>query len=317
MKLNFEELKDLSNIYSKLFPIENLKDAYNFCEKLSISHYENFPVGSLIIPSKIRKHFFAIYSFARLADDLSDEYIEISSKIRTEVLDELSNSLANLNKIDNSLNKNPILFALLDTIEKFKIDKLILSRLLIAFKRDIERENLNNSNQINNYDDLIDYCTYSANPIGELVLILFSENSTSNIERSNNICSALQLINFWQDLSIDLKNNRNFIPQELIINYDLDKESLLLQKENLNFDKLLSELFNFTEATLLSGIFLIKSVKSIRLKFELAITYEAGFQMLNKCRKLGTSLITERPKLDKKDYILIIIKSLIFHRVFI
>lgn len=317
MKLTFEELKDLSNINSELFSVNSLSESYLFCQKLSNEHYENFPVGSFLIPSKIRKHFFAIYSFARLADDISDEFIEIKNIERTKVLNQLSISLENINEISHSTKKNPILLALNDTIEKFKIEKNTLNRLLIAFQKDIDRENLNFETQINDYDDLINYCNFSANPIGELILNLYFENSNINIENSNKICTALQLINFWQDLSIDLKNKRYFIPQELINIYDLNKESLLLPKENINFDKCLSELFNYTEATMFSGKVLIASIKSLRLRIELAIIYEAGLYILGKCRKLGTNLIDTRPKLSKVDYLFIVFKAIIFHRIFI
>ncbi|MCX6147642.1 MAG: squalene/phytoene synthase family protein [Candidatus Kapabacteria bacterium] len=317
MKLKFEELKDLSNINSDLFSVSNLDEAYLFCKKLAYEHYENFPVGSFVIPSKLRKHFFAIYSYARIADDISDEFIEIESDERTLVLSQLKYSIDQINEIGNSSKKNPILFALLDTIEIFKIDKSILNSLLIAFQRDIDRENITENIQINNYEDLIDYCHYSANPIGELILSLFLENTKTNIELSNNICTALQLINFWQDLSIDLNNNRFFIPTEILNIYDINKESLLLPKENHRFDNLLFELLNFTEAILLNGKDLVKFVKPIRLKIELAVIFEAGMQMIVKCRKLGSLLTNVRPKLSRFDYFIIFIKTIIFHRLFI
>ncbi len=316
MQFSSQEYISLTELNCSNFSSNNISESYSFCEKIATSHYENFPVASVLIPQKERKHFYAIYSFARIADDISDELKEISS---SDKIDCLNNFVNNLEKVYlGNQSNNPIFNALADTIHKKLIDINLFKKLIVAFIWDIERENGNADFQANIYDDLLDYCDNSANPIGELVLSLFGENLLSNIAFSNKICTALQLINFWQDLSIDLRNKRLFIPKQIMNEYNIQiamtDDLFVLTDEENNSEAMLDELYNYTESLLLDGTQLVKNLKSYRLKLEIAIIIESGFLMIKKLRKTK-NIFEIRPKLVKFDLIIIITNVLLHQKI--
>ncbi len=296
------DLLDLSIFSGGRFYVDNLESAYFFCEKIATSHYENFPVGSLIIPKKFRKYFYSVYAFSRIADDIADELVSESTEFKINVLNSYSDCLLNIKGF--SLQKgNPIFVALYDTIENKKLPISTLQKLITAFKMDAAFK------QAKVFDELLDYCQFSANPVGELVLRIFDMYNSETAKLSDNICTGLQLINFWQDLSVDLKNDRCFIPENLLLKYDLTKENLELEEKNINFKSCISVILNNTMQIYKNGRSLPKLLKPWRLKFEIAITFESGMVILKKCEKLGTKLIKIRPKLFWYDYLNILLRA--------
>lgn len=316
MQFSKEEYIDLTELEATLFNTENIADSYSFCEKIATTHYENFPVASILIPKNERQHFYAIYAFARIADDISDEIKTLDADRKIELLNNFYNNLDLVFK--GTQSNNPIFSALNQTISKKRIDINLFKKLIFAFVWDIERENGNADFQANSYDDLISYCDNSANPIGELVLTLFSENTQSNIELSNKICTALQLINFWQDLSIDLRNKRLFIPKQILNEYNIEisltEDLFQLNDNDNNQTAMLDELYNYTEAMLLEGTHLVSKLKSFRLKLEIAIIAESGLLMIKKLRKTR-NIFEMRPKLVKFDLISIIANVILHQKI--
>jgi squalene synthase HpnC len=176
--------------------IESLiRSSYKYCEKIAKEHYENFPIASLLIPRDKRKYIYSIYAFARAADDFADELnIEGGKEKRLVLLKEWGQKLEDCYK---GKAYSPIFIALMNTIEKCDIPIEPLENLLKAFSQDVIK------NRYNDFDEVLKYCENSANPIGRLVLMVFGVKDDELFKLSDNICTALQLINFWQDVSVD------------------------------------------------------------------------------------------------------------------
>ncbi len=292
---DLEELKQLVEINPNLLATNSITAAEKFCKKIALSHYENFPVGSILIPKQIRKHFYSIYTFSRIADDIADEDYSLNADERLKLLNTFLENTISTAK-NNFSTTNPIFIALRHTINEMGMPFAPFEKLIKAFKIDVLFV------RPNSIDDLTQYCKFSANPIGELILRLFGEYNTHTAELSDAITSALQLINFWQDLSIDLNKGRNYIPKDLV--------EELSTKSSSDFNLTLHLLLIYSEKLLNFGKDLPKLIKNRKLKFELKVIINAGFKILEKEQKLQAKLFEYRPKLRKLDYLFILLKSL-------
>jgi len=273
--------------------------AYKYCEEVATSHYENFPVGSLLIPKRKRKFIYSIYAFARYADDISDSVKHTS----TEKLKRLNEVEDELTKIENgyldnltSETKN-IFIALYNTINELKIPVEELRDLLSAFKQDAVRQSYET------FDELLEYSDYSANPVGRLVLYVFGydQKHDKNIfERSDKICTALQLTNFWQDVSTDLNMKRVYIPLETMKEYGYD-ENLLFQKiENDDFRKIIKSLVIKTKKMFNEGKEIINMLTG-RLKLEIKAIIAGGEEILNKIESINYNVLSKRVEINNFD----------------
>jgi squalene synthase HpnC len=281
---------------------ENLAEGYDFCRKTALAHYENFPVGSALIPKSRRRHIYAVYAFARLADDIADELTDIAPEIRIAALDSLEELLyMNTGKI----NGNPIIMALRNTLIENNIPPETPARLLEAFRRDI------NFRQPETIEDIYDYCHYSANPVGELVLRIFDQATGENILLSDSICTALQMTNFWQDISVDFYNNRVYIPRKLLNDFGLNSKNFISSENSNSLYSCLIKLYDITDTEFGAGASLIDKLKPYRLRKEIAATMLGGRRILKKCRKLKGSIGWIRPALNKTDMIAIFFMALI------
>ncbi|MFH1052571.1 MAG: squalene synthase HpnC [bacterium] len=305
-----DELADLTTLSGGRFSVDSIESAFSFCKSLTTSHYENFPVGSILIPKKFRKHFYSVYSFARIADDIADESDENSEK-RIQYLDNLQKLILNidLNKNNNPMNSknevpsNPVILALAQTMKERNIPSEPFLKLLIAFKRDIYFK------QPENFDELEDYCHYSANPIGELVLRIFGLYNDTTKPYSDAVCTGLQLVNFWQDLSIDLAKGRCYIPHSLLQKYGLTNENLHLSENKLILTQCLNEIYEYTNSFFIKGRKLFKYLKFYRLKIEIIVTVKGGEKLLGRIRKMNAQIFVKRPELTKFDFFKILISS--------
>lgn len=266
------------------YNVVSLNSAYDFVKKIAKEHYENFPVGSILVPKRLRKYIYSIYSFARIADDIADEISKKSIEEALILLDKYEYCLDNC-LTTNQMN-NPIFLTLKDTIITNNLSIEPFKRLLKAFRQDI------NFCQADTFDDLFDYCNNSANPIGELILRLFKEDNEKTIFYSNKICSALQLINFLQDISIDLNRKRNYIPKELLYFSPSINDSLFEINEEV-----LNKYIAVIEKLLLEGKNILKLIKRFRLKIELCLIILGGKIMLTKIKINKTKLLKVRPKI--------------------
>ncbi len=296
--------EDLLSLSAPVFTDFGIERAYAFCKEITTKHYENFPVGSWLIPKDSRRFFYSIYAFSRFADDLADEEgFEFSPNDRIEALNKLGECLIGLQG-DEEIN-NPIFLALKDTIEKKELPLDPFQKLLEAFKMDV------NFVQPNNFEDLEKYCFYSANPVGELVLRLFNEYNEKTAKFSDMICTGLQLANFWQDLSIDLPNGRIYIPKIQLENINLTTDDLLLLRKKEHIEMCLKKLIEKTRWYFLNGWQILIYTSNKRLRFELNAIIVGGLRILKKEATLGAKILQKRPKLNSIDFARIFLKALI------
>ncbi|GAB1372909.1 squalene synthase HpnC [Candidatus Kapaibacterium sp.] len=286
------------------YGVDTLEQAYDFCRKVADSHYENFPVGSIIIPKEYRKHFYSVYVFSRVADDIADELTDYPAEYRVSLLNNLLNLISGFDYSGLS-KKNPLAYALTATIAEKQIPFSPFEKLIKAFVTDSEFI------QPIDMDYNIEYCKYSANPVGELVLRIFDNYDNTTSKFSDAICTGLQLVNFWQDVSTDYRKGRIYIPTNLLNKYEIND---LFDKKAISEPKLkelLKEIYVFTENFFIFGNNLVKHIKNNRLKFEVILTLNGGLKVLTKCKALGTGILQVRPQITKFDIFSLLYKSII------
>jgi hydroxysqualene synthase len=192
----------------------DLEAAYSACRRMARRHYENFPVASLLVPRDKRDALAAIYAFARAADDLADEP-GVEGR-----LEALADWRRRLYQCVEGETDHPAFLALGDTIRQHRLSVENLDNLLRAFEMDVT------VNRHKNFESLLEYSSFSANPIGRLMLELFGHNDEELFALSDNICTALQLTNFWQDVRIDLERDRIYLPLDDLARFDLSVDDL-------------------------------------------------------------------------------------------
>ena len=277
-----------------------IAEAYAHCEALTRAHYENFPVGSVLIPKSVRPHVYSIYAFARTADDFADE----PGLTMQERLDHLAEWEA---RLDACLSDpvGPIFTALAETIRVHDLPVQLLRDLLTAFRMDVTTD------RHQTYDDLLAYCTFSANPVGRLILHLFGYRGEHYARHSDAICSALQLANFWQDIAIDFSRGRMYLPQEDLKSFGVGISDLRDQRVTPQFCELLDHLIGRTRNLFLEGYPLLDMVSG-RLRFELRLTYLGGMHILKKIRDNDCDVFRRRPTVTKRDLPVLLLKTLFF-----
>ncbi len=267
--------------------------AYRFCEQLARSHYENFPVGSLLAPRPLRKHFYAIYAFARTADDFADEgYGEgYSEQDRLDLLNEWREMLR---ESFAGRARHPVFIALAETRAEFDLPVALFEDLLSAFTQDVLIR------RYESFDQLMDYCRRSANPIGQLILLLFGYKDEQHHLWSDSICTALQLANHWQDVAIDLDKDRIYLPLEDLARFGLTVEALKLKQANEAFRQLMRFEVARARELFARGKPLCTRVSG-RLGLELRAVWAGGSRILDRIEENDCDVFTRRPVITKTD----------------
>src|ERR1043166_1468359 len=193
----------------------SLEEARAYCERLAKSHYENFSVATWFLPSRLRQHFYNVYAYCRISDDLGDEVGDPQQSL--ELLDQWESEL---NACYEGSPKHPVFVALADTVKQFDIPKHEFSDLLIAFRQD------QTVTRFETFDDLLAYCRYSANPVGHLVLYLCGYRDPERQRLSDFTCTALQLANFWQDVTVDYAKGRIYLPLEDLRLFNVSEDDI-------------------------------------------------------------------------------------------
>jgi squalene synthase HpnC len=273
----------------------NLNHSYNYCLDLANNHYENFPVASFFISPPHRKHIAVIYAFARTADDFADESFDKNKLLdwRRQLYD----------CIDQKY-ENQIFFALSHTIKKYGIPIKWLDDLITAFLMDLGK------NRYSSIKDLQSYCQYSANPVGRLVLWICGYRSSDLVKYSDFITTALQLTNFWQDISVDLTKNRIYIPLDHLNLYGISEEDLINRKNSIVMQKMISDLTNKTKLIFYRGLPLLKQIHG-RLRLEIIFTIKGGLRILEKVNMNRKIILNYRPMLTKWDWMSILANTII------
>lgn len=284
----------------------NLEAAYKKCQDLANSHYENFPVAKMV-PKRLRKHVAAIYAFARTADDIADEEhdeIEADSPLRVEKLNEfvaqLHLSLESPKKLGDEWAW--IFLAVANTIKEFDIPVSLFTDLVSAFAQDVVKK------RYADYAELYDYCRRSANPVGRLVLILHGFRDEERFAMSDAVCTALQLANFWQDMSVDREKNRIYIPQEEW--GALTADDFFAKKASEAVRSCVCAQVIRTEELFRRGAPLPRYIP-FPLSLEIRITIAGGRAILRKIVSQKYDTLSRRPKLGKRDKIKLLLSCVI------
>jgi squalene synthase HpnC len=276
-----------------------LNAAFHYCTKIATGHYENFPVGSWIIPKEKRRYVHAIYAFARKADDFADDELYREEE-RLILLNDWENRLEDC---ISGQPADPVFIAIKETIRRFEIPVDLLRDLITAFKMDL----VNKRHQ--KKSDLLVYCRYSANPVGRIVLHLFEYKDPELHRLSDFICTALQLTNFWQDIAIDLEKDRVYLPLEDMERSGYTLSELKSHLVNSAFKDLLAGEIEFTRGLFKEGAPLCNRVGK-GLSLELKAVWSGGMKILEKIEKNGYDVFNKRPVVTTFDKVKIISRAL-------
>ena len=267
--------------------------AYAFCERIARSHYENFPVGSILVPARLRKHFYAIYAFARVADDFADEGYERGHS-ESERLEMLDWWLELLHQTPADHVGHPIFVALAATRREFHLPIELFEDLLSAFKQDVTVR------RYETFAQLLDYCRRSANPIGRLILLLFGQRDERRHQQSDDICTALQLANHWQDVGVDLDKDRVYIPVEDLARFGLTVDDLNSRRADGRFTALMEFEVARARELFACGKPLCTSVTG-RLGLELRVVWLGGVRILERIQQKAFDVFEHRPVITTRD----------------
>ena len=260
---------------------------------MSVNHYENFPVASILLPKRLRPAVQTIYAFARSADDIADEG-NAPEEIRLELLTAYETAL---DRIEQGYAAKSQLFDELDeVIDYHRLPLQPFRDLLSAFKQDVVKK------RYANFDELKDYCRRSANPVGELMLRLYGAATEENLKMSDDICTALQLINFWQDVAIDWEKDRIYIPQDDMQAFEVTESYLDERLIDVNWRALMRFQVERAREMMLSGAPLAKRLPG-RIGWELRLVVQGGLRILELIEDVEYDVFRRRPKLGKLDWL--------------
>jgi squalene synthase HpnC len=257
------------------------------------AHYENFPVGSLLVPRHLRPHVYSIYAFARTADDFADEGYDTPLSV-TDRLSALAAWGRQLEDCCRSRSRHPVFIALSETVREMQLPMQLFRDLLSAFSQDVVKR------RYANFDEVLDYCRRSANPVGRLILLLFGYRDERLHELSDHICTALQLANFWQDVSVDLQKERVYLPQDEMARFGYKEEELQAREFNERYAALLQFQVERTRELFLKGRMLPELTQG-RLRYELRLTWHGGMRILERIAEQQYDTLSRRPKITTTD----------------
>jgi len=268
---------------------------------VGVGHYENFPVASLLCPPDLREPVRAIYAFARTADDIADEG-DAAPPARLAELARFRAALgATVSRLSNG-SQAPVaavpwseLFTALErAIGQHALPERLLHDLLDAFEQDVRNPSYEDR------DALLDYCRRSANPIGRLLLHLYGIGDTTSLRQADALCSSLQLINFWQDLSVDLPRGRNYLPQADAARHRVDACDPHALVDTPELRALVRDLVGWAASLMAEGAALPPRVPG-RAGWELRLVVNGGWRILEKIARMDCATITQRPCLRASD----------------
>ncbi len=272
-----------------------LEKAYRHCEHLTRNHYENFPVASWFLPKALRRPITVIYAFARHADDLADEG-DAPAAQRLQQLQEYGQQLDNI-----TASKDPVFIALHDVIRQHQLPLQLFRDLLTAFKMDVSKK------RYADFEDLLFYCRHSANPIGRLLVHLNRRVTDQTLHDADQICTALQLINFYQDLAQDYRENgRIYLPLDEMQQFGVSEDHIQSQRSDSAMQGLMAFQIQRARDMLLSGRQLGTMLPG-RMGFELRMVIAGGLRIAHKLINNNGNVFA-RPRLNRLDWL-----SMVWH----
>ncbi len=267
---------------------------------MAVNHYENFPVASLLLPSRLRLPVESIYAFARTADDLADEG-DASPSERIAALDHFE---AQLDQIaDGTASLDPLFRRLHAIIRDWQLPLAPFRDLLSAFRQDV------NTLRYANFSALLNYCQRSANPVGTLMLALYGVNDARHQAQSDAICSALQLVNFCQDVAIDWQKARIYLPMDEFAQFHVSSAHLDQQRVDVAWRNLMAFQIQRARALLLSGAPLALALRG-RAGWELRLVVQGGLRILERIERADYDIFRHRPQLGMRDWLVMLLRSM-------
>lgn len=256
-------------------------------------HYENFPVGSIFLPARLRAPIRAIYSFARSADDFADEGND-PAEVRLAKLAEYHAHLDALERGESV--EHPVFKALAPHIKKFNLPYPLFHDLLSAFEQDCTKT------RYAHFGEVMDYCKRSANPIGRLLLKLYGDEDVKHQAWSDGICSALQLINFLQDVAVDWQKNRIYLPQDDMAKFGISERQIAEGRCDALWQQFMKGQIERARRMLQAGAPLGLALKG-RIGFEMRMIILGGERILMQLHESRGDMFKQRPKLGWKDWL--------------
>lgn len=263
--------------------------ARRYCRRLARTHYENFTVGHLLLPRRLRQHVANLYAYCRWADDLADQ-----SESPRE-------SLALLDWWERELRacyagevRHPVFVALAETVRRFDLSIDPLVDLLVAFRQD------QRVTRYETFDDLLGYCRYSANPVGRLVLHLGGCGTPDRARLSDRVCTGLQLVNFWQDIARDFDRGRVYLPQFDCRRFGYSETDFAARRVNDAFRRLMAAEVEQAEGLLRQGTELVPRIPR-ELRLQISLFVHGGLAVAEAIRRQQYDVWSERPRLSRVD----------------
>ncbi len=268
---------------------------------MAVGHYENFPVASLLLPAPLRRPVEIIYRFARSADDFADEGND-PPEIRLAKLSVYQARLATIAK--GEIPDDSLFQDVANVIREHDLPLQLFRDLLDAFAQDVTKK------RYANYAEVLDYCRRSANPVGRLLLRLFKQTTDSDLSASDAICSALQLVNFWQDVDIDYtKDDRVYLPQDEMARFGVSERHLQEKVSDHAWRQLMGFQVERARQLMRSGQPLARALPG-RIGLEIRATIQGGLRILKKIEAADYDVFRKRPVLRPQDWPGLLLKSL-------
>ncbi|MFY9661428.1 MAG: squalene synthase HpnC [Terriglobales bacterium] len=272
-------------------------EAREYCRRLARSHYENFSVASWFLPGRLRQHFFNVYAYCRISDDLADEVGDKAVSLR--LLDQWEEELG---ACYAGRARHPVFVALAETVHKFEIPKHEFADLLTAFRQD------QRVTRYETFDDLLGYCRYSANPVGHLVLYLCGYRDAERQQLSDRTCTALQLANFWQDVSADFAKGRIYLPLEDLRRFGVSEAAIRDEENSAAFRELMKFEVARAREWFAQGLPLIAQVNR-QLAVDLDLFSRGGQEILNAIERQEYAVLGRRPAISRSRKLALIARA--------
>ena len=262
-------------------------EAEEYCRRLARTHYENFSVATWFLPKRLRQDFFNVYAYCRISDDLGDEVGDPNASLR--LLDQWE---AELDACYAGGPRHPVFVALADTVRKCEIPKQTFVDLLTAFRQD------QRVSRYSRFEDVLGYCRYSANPVGHLVLYVCGYRDAERQALSDFTCTALQLANFWQDVSLDYANGRIYLPLEDLRCFGVTEDDISAQRNNSAFCDMMRFQVERARDWFRQGLPLVEKVDR-DLSLDIELFSRGGQEILNAIEAQGYNVLGRRPAISK------------------
>ena len=277
----------------------SLADSLTYTRWIATGHYENFHVVSFLLPRHLHQDFYNVYAFCRWADDLGDEIGDTAESLRL-----LHWWREELEKMFQGEASHPVFVALLPTVRKHALPVEPFANLITAFEHD------QRVTRYANWDEIFAYCANSANPVGRLVLGLGGYTDATRYALSDATCTALQLANFWQDVSVDLQKDRVYIPQDLLARHGVPIEDVFARRFTPAFAAAMREACGVARELFIKGSAL-PPLLDPRLALDVTLFSRGGMYILDKIEKQGFDVLTARPYISKGERVRLLLRTLL------